>query len=179
MAVICERYADALLELASDTQTLTEYLDEIKLLDGLLDENPELSALFVNPKITAEEKEQVIKNCFEGKFAGDIVGLLMLVIRNGRAGELKGIIDCFITAAKKKLGIAVVYVESAASLSETIKRQLEAKLIATTGCRSLEMHYAVKKDLIGGVRVQMGDRILDNTVKTKIGILSKELRDNK
>ena len=178
MAVVNERYGEALLELAGNDETVREYLDEAKLLLKLFDENPELPALFVNPKIGLEEKEQVVRNCFEGRLSHDVVGLIVMLLRNGRATELRGVLEYIIAGAKEKLGIAIVFVESAAPLNDGIKKALEAKIIATTRYRSLEMHYSTDKNLIGGMKVRLGDRILDNTIDTKIKLLRTELRDN-
>ena len=178
MAVVNERYGEALLELAENDETVKEYLDESKLLLSLFDENPELPALFVNPKIGLEEKEQIVKNCFEGRISGNMVGLIIMLLRNGRADKLRGVLEFIVSGAKEKLGIAIVYVESAAPLTENIKKALEAKIIATTHYKSLEMHYTTDKSLIGGMKVRLGDRILDNTIDTKLKLLRTELRDN-
>ena len=178
MAVVNERYGEALLELADNDETLKEYLEEAKLLLKIFDETPELPTLFASPKIGLEEKEQFVRNCFEGRLLPDMVGLIVMLLRNGRETQLRGVLEYVISGAKEKLGVPMVYVESAAPLSDGIKKALEAKIIATTRYKSLEMSYATNKSLIGGMRVRLGDRILDNTIDTKIKLLRSELRDN-
>lgn len=176
MAVVDERYGEALLELAVESGQLSDYLDEAVVLKGVLLENPELTGLFVNPKITLEEKIDVVEKCFEGRFTSDICGMIKLVITNGRAGELEKILDWFVLAAKEKLGIGIVYVKSADELNDTTKKALENKMLQTTGYKKLEMHYSVEKELIGGLQVRLGDRIIDNTIRTRLDLLTKELR---
>lgn len=176
MAVVYERYGDALLSLAEDSKALAEYLEEVVVLKEALAAEPGLIGLFVNPKITVEEKQEVVGRCFDGRFSQDICGLVKLVVANGRAKDLVGILDWFIAAAKEKLGIGVVFVTSAVELSPEIKRALEAKMLATTHYKKLEMNYGIDKTLIGGLQIRLGDRIIDNTIKTKLSMLRAELR---
>ena len=56
-----------------------------------------------------------------------------------------------------------------------MKKNVEKKLLDTTDYVSFEMHYEVEPDLIGGMVIRIGDRVVDSSVRTKIYELSKEL----
>lgn len=176
MAVVNERYANALLELAVQENAAEQYLKEVSTLRAVLEENRELLDLYKNPKITLEEKLEVTQNCFHNRFSNDIVGLITLVVTNGRSEDLCGILDWFIDNVKEYLKIGIVYVESASELDETRKEALEAKILETTDYTTLEVHYSVKEELIGGMRVRIKDRIIDNSIRTKLDEMTKELR---
>lgn len=176
MAVVEERYAGALLEIAIRENLAKEYLDEVVVLGKALEEEPNLLSLYLNPKITLEEKLEVTDNCFKNRFSDDVVGLIRVVVTNGRSANLPGICQWFIDNIKDYLGIGIVYVESACELDNTRKTALERKILQTTDYVSLEMHYSVNIKLIGGMKVRIKDRIIDNSIQTKLEEMTKELR---
>ena len=55
------------------------------------------------------------------------------------------------------------------------KEQIVSKLLATTGYQQMEMHYQEDKDLIGGMVIRIGDRIVDSSIRTKLEELQKQL----
>ena len=64
---------------------------------------------------------------------------------------------------------------TAVSLNEDQKKEIENKLLATTPFDRMEMHYQVEEDLIGGMVIRIGDRVVDSSVKTKLFELQREL----
>ena len=176
MAAVEERYGEALLELAVEEKRERQYLEEVKLLKELLNENPGLIDFYNNPQITQVEKEEVTSKCFDEGLSPEIAGLITVLIRNGRTSSLMKVLDWFTDAIKEKLKIGVVYVESATEISDSKKKEIEAKLLATTSYESLEMHYEIKRELIGGLKIRIKDRIVDNTIQTKLQTMSNDLR---
>lgn len=176
MAVIDKRYADALLELAISEGKCEEYLEEVKVLLQVLGENTELQSLYVNPKITLEEKLALTDSCFSKSFSKDIVGLVSLIVKNGRSAFLEKILECFVLEAKEYLKIAIVKITSAKDLTDSQLKALEQKILETTDYKSAEISVTVDESLIGGMMVRIGDRIIDNTIKTKLDNMAKSLR---
>ena len=74
---------------------------------------------------------------------------------------------------EKKIGIA--YVTTPMEVTDAQKKQIEDRLLETTAYQSFRMHYAVDADLIGGMVIRIGDRVVDSSVRTKISELSREL----
>ena len=62
-----------------------------------------------------------------------------------------------------------------ANLDDAAKKEIEDKLLATTPFDRMEMHYQVEEDLIGGMVIRIGDRVVDSSVKTKLFELQREL----
>ena len=92
-----------------------------------------------------------------------------------RYGDIDAILDFFISEVKKLKGIGIAYVTTAADLNEAKKKEIEAKLLATTSFQKMEMHYQVDEDLIGGMVIRIGDRVVDSSVRTKLFELQREL----
>jgi len=175
MAVAQERYGRALLEIALSSGKTEEYLDEAETLLRVIKETPELISFLKNPKVTPEEKKDAVKAGFKD-FSDDITGLAEVMIDNGRQAEFKDVLEWFVAAAKEKLGIGVVYVTSAIALSDERKSMIEKKILETSGYKRLEVFYRLDESLIGGVNIRIRDRIIDNSIKTKLGQLTGELR---
>ena len=76
---------------------------------------------------------------------------------------------------KKLKGIGVAYVTTAIDLSEVKKKEIETRLLATTSFKKMEMHYQVDGDLIGGMVLRIGDRVVDSSVRNKLFELQREL----
>lgn len=168
-------YGEALFELASESGREEEFLDEVETLKQLLDENPDFGRLMNHPKILKEEKLKVLEEVFSGRISRELLGFLHLVATKDRYGEIDAILDFFVDKVKQHKGIGIAYVATAVSLNEAQKKEIESKLLSTTPFHRMEMHYQVEKDLIGGMVVRIGDRVVDSSVKNKLFELQREL----
>jgi len=168
-------YGGALFELAVEEGREDEFLEEIIQLKGILSENPAFGRLMNHPKILKEEKLKVLEEVFEGRISKELLGLLHLVVSKDRYGEIDAILDHFVGEVKKLKGVGVAHVTTAYGLNEAKRKEVEEKLLSTTSFKKMEMHYQVDEDLIGGMVVRIGDRVVDSSVKSKLSALQREL----
>jgi len=173
--LVSATYGEALFELAAEEGREEEFLDEVNQLKVLLGENPDFGRLMNHPKILKEEKLKVLENVFSGRMSKELLGFLHLVVTKDRYGEIDAILDFFVNKVKEQKRIGIAYVTTAISLNETQKKEIEEKLLATTSFVKMEMHYRVDEDLIGGMVIRIGDRVVDSSVKTKLFELQREL----
>ena len=168
-------YGEALFELAVEEKKEEAVLEEITQLREILVENPDFGKLMNHPKVTKEEKLKVLREVFENRISMELLGFLHLVVSKDRYGEIDAILDYFVDEVKRLKGIGIAYVTTAFHLSEAKKKEIEAKLLATTSFRKMEMHYRIEEDLIGGMVIRIGDRVVDSSVKNKLFELQREL----
>lgn len=168
-------YGEALFELAVEEGREDEFLIEITQLKELLKENPDFGKLMNHPKILKEDKLKVLEEVFKGRISPELLGFLYLIVSKDRYSDIDSILDYFIDEVKKLKGIGIAYVTTAIDLSEVKKKEVEAKLLATTSFKKMEMHYQVDEDLIGGMVIRIGDRVVDSSVKNKLFELQREL----
>lgn len=64
---------------------------------------------------------------------------------------------------------------SATELSAEQKESIEKRLLETTSYESFRMNYDVDAGLIGGMVIRIGDRVVDSSIRTKLGNMAKEL----
>jgi len=168
-------YGDALFELAVEEHKVDEFMEEAVLIQTVLKENPDLGAVMAHPEIIKEERIRLIENCFKGRISDEMVGFLAVVIKKDRYTELPGIFAHFAARVREYKKIGVAEVVSASELTDTWKKQMEAKLLATTGYQKMEITYRVDKSLIGGLILRIGDRVVDNSLKSRLAAMKSQL----
>jgi len=173
--LVSTTYSDALFELALDKGALDSYAEEMHFVKESIDMNVEFGKLLNHPKITIEEKSTIIESVFKGKVSDDVTGFLVLIVEKGRTSELMAIIGDFLMKVKEHNKVGTAYVTSAVGLSGPQKDKLTAKLLQTTRYKSFEMEYDVDPSLIGGLVVRIKDRVVDNSIKTKLYLMSNKL----
>ena len=173
--LISKTYGDALFELALEENKIDDYVEEVRGVAQVLDENEDLTKLLNHPKIGKEEKIQVISQIFEGRISRELLGLINMIVEKDRNNEMKEIFTYFIDRVKEYKNIGVASVTSAVELTDSQKAQVEKRLLETTKYVQFEINYEVDKDLIGGMVIRIGDRVVDSSIRTRIYELTKDL----
>lgn len=177
MAGVVEKtYGHALFTLAKEQNRTKELMEEAQVVCEVLKESPELVKFYNHPKVSPEEKRELTEQCFKGRVSDDMTGFLVLVVENGRQDDLEACLKEFIAEVKEDAGIGVVTVVSALPMTEDQRAKLEAKILGTTRYKSLEVDYQVDKGLIGGLTIQIKDRVMDCTIRTQLSEMTKELQ---
>ena len=173
--LISKTYGEALFELAIEENRMDEFLEEAELALRVIRENPEFSTMMNHPRIDQEEKVRVVENVFGASLSREITGLLRIIVQKDRYKETEDILSWFIEQVKQEKGIGQAFVTSALPLSDAQKKQIEEKLLATTSYKQMEMVYETDESLIGGLRIRIGDRVVDSSISNKLSDLKREL----
>lgn len=173
--LIEEVYGEALFELALEENKTESLLQEVSEVKKVLLDNPELTKLMLHPGVPVEEKEKVLENIWGERISRELTGMMLLLLKKDHYKQLPGVLDVFLTKIKKHEKIGIAYVQSAVALRREQQKQVEERLLETTDYESFEMHFEVDESLIGGVVIRIGDRVLDNSIKTKLETLSRQL----
>ncbi len=173
--LIAKTYGEALFETALEKEKIDEMYEEVLAIREILSENPKLVRLFDHPNIIKEEKLQVVDAVFADRLSPEMTGFLRIVIEKGRQSELDGIFAWFIAKVKEHKKIGIAYVTSAAELSDRQKRQVEERLLATTAYEAFEIQFSVDEELIGGLVIRIGDRVVDSSIKSRLYEMRKDL----
>ena len=166
--LISKTYGDAHLEIANEEKKVDLLLEEVTAVMEILKDNPEFSKLMNNPRISVDEKQTVMSNVFEGRISKELMGFFSMIVNKGRYDHIDEILTYFQDEVKKIKGIGVAYVTTPLELSDTQKKSVEKKLLETAGFKQMEMHYDIDTELVGGMRIRIGDRVVDSSIHTKI-----------
>ena len=173
--LISKTYGDALYELAVEKEIASELMEEIRAVKQILVDNDEFVKLMLHPGVPKQEKLQMVEKIFAGRVSDDLTGFLLIITENERFKDIDGIFAYFIDTVKASMGIGVAYVTTPSELSEANKKAVEARLLETTDFASMEMNFAIDEELIGGMTIRIGDRVVDTSVRSKLNDLTKQL----
>ena len=174
--LVTTTYADALFQLAVEENRVDELYSEVCTLKKILEDNPDLFKIMTHPSVDKNEKIETVRNIFSGRVSGEVCGLLNQIVVNNRYEETEGILDSFISMVKEYKKIGVAHVETPTALSDAQKQTIERKLLDTTDYVEMEMDYTVDAKLIGGMRIRIGDRVVDSSISSKLEDLARSLR---
>jgi len=173
--LVSSTYGDALFELALSEGRLDELYEEIASVRDVFLENEELVRFLNHPKVPKEEKLAVIVNVFSGRVSEETVGFLHIITDKDRYNDMIPIFDHFLKRVKDHNGIGKAVVTSAFPLSDRQKEAVETRLLETTDYKSFEMDYRVVPEILGGLVIRIGDRIVDSSLKSQIDKMTREL----
>ena len=173
--LISKTYGEALFELAVEENKTSLFLEDVGSLLRVIQENEDFGQFMNHPKIPKEEKIAVMESIFRDRIDRELLGFLVTIVEKDRYSEVEEILKYVIDSIKEYRKIGVVFVTTAIPLQENEKKDIEAKLLATTKYQTLECHYKVDETLIGGMVIRMGDRVVDSSIRTKLESLERDL----
>lgn len=176
---IASRYAKSLLELGVEQNQLEEVVSDVKQFIQSVDGSKELRNLLRSPIIKSDKKVGVYKAIFGGKFNSLADRFFELVIKKGRESVLPEICTEFLHQYKEHKGVSGVKITSAIALSEEEKGKIKERLLSSDQTYAkVELEYEVDASLIGGFKIELGDKLYDDSVAHKIELLRKEFSNN-
>jgi F-type H+-transporting ATPase subunit delta len=171
-----QRYAKALFELASETRALGAVESDLKSLSAALADSADLRRLLASPAFSAADKAKGLAGiAAKAKYNATTVKFLGLLAANGRASDLKGAIAAFQALAAKARGAVFAEVTSAAALSPAQAKGVAAALRTALG-KDPEITTRVDPALLGGLKVRVGSRLFDASLKSKLDSLKFALK---
>ncbi|MET0518757.1 MAG: F0F1 ATP synthase subunit delta [Burkholderiaceae bacterium] len=165
LATIARPYAEALYQVAlkHDVKAWGQQLDALALVAG----DAELRQFADNPKVTAEQVFAVTTAAAQLQLADGLQNFLREVIANGRLTALPAVAEQFHVLANAAAGVADAQIFSAYPIEPAQLAEVMGALEKRFG-RKLEAHVSLEPALIGGIRVVVGDEVLDTSVKARL-----------
>ena len=172
-------YAESLLAAAS--KKAPQAVDEVgaELSDfvrEVVTENPTVGALIANPTIGKKVKTAALSAALEGRSSDLLRGLVAVLAHNSRLDLLRGIAAAYRGLLDDRAGRVRVRVASAVDLSDAQRSELTASLKKLLRQEPV-LDVRVDPDLLGGLVIQVGDSVIDTSVRTRLRSLRTLLLD--
>lgn len=167
---ISSDYALSLFSLAREQGRIEDYGKSLEEVRQIVSEQPEWLSLVHSPAIPLEERLSLIDAAWSHLEVKEILYFLKLLCEKGRIRGLKECISEFFLLEKEWKKHILVEVRFASPLTKEQKAKLEEKIRTITG-KIPEITYREDPSLIGGIRVQIEDAVLDGSLSGKIGAL--------
>jgi F-type H+-transporting ATPase subunit delta len=173
MEELAEVYARALFEAAKDDDVLDRVHDELGEFADALDSDRNLQVFLFSPYFSSEEKKDGVT-----KIVTDaderVVNFLELLAERHRMPALFRIRRTFDSMWAEENKLLPVTVTSAVDLDESLVKDIGKRIEEQTG-RRVELSSNVDPDVLGGLQVQVGNMVLDATVRNRLDQLRKQV----
>jgi F-type H+-transporting ATPase subunit delta len=170
------RYARALFDLAVETSALDAVEADLKTLKAMLAESADLRSLMVSPRFSADDKAAGLTAVASRVGASQTtLKFLGLLAANRRTGAFAAIAAAFEALAAAHRGLIAARVTTATPLSAAQSKALAAALATALG-REPQVETVVDPKILGGLKVRVGSRLYDASLKSKLDSLKFALK---
>jgi len=175
---VAQRYAKALFDLALETGKVEEVKNDLDTINGV--KHPELQILLISPVITGEKKTSVFEAVFAKHVQPLTTSFFKLVFMKGRSVAIKEIVSAFMNMYRTHKGIQVVELTTAIPLSEETRKSIKAILQQNVMLlnKTIELNEHVDASLIGGMVVQVDDKLFDASIRHDLQFIKRQFVKN-
>ena len=176
--VIAEKYSQAMFDIACDQNTLEEMEKELQAVQDILQNSKELQDVLAHPLLPGDAKKNILKEIFATKVSPMVLHFLFVMVDRRR----EMYIDAAVTGFKKLYWKARNMVEAKIRVIEPLTAKQEAELLeqlkAMTGS-TVVPHYIIDTSILGGMVIQIEDRLIDGSLKRQLKTLEDKLLRSK
>ncbi|MCW5980730.1 MAG: ATP synthase F1 subunit delta [Bryobacteraceae bacterium] len=177
---IANRYAHALADVVLDPSSgidARRSAGQLRSVEALVKESPDLRAVLMNPAVTPPRKRAVVSRLVEPlALPPALRNFLFVLIDRRRIGLLDEIRQAFENVLDQRLGVVRADIASAKDLDAGQRAMLTEKLAMLTGSQ-VRPEYAVDPSLLGGAVVRIGSTIYDGSLRGQMEALRKRLTE--
>jgi F-type H+-transporting ATPase subunit delta len=171
------RYATAVFELALEENTVDQVVADLDRFDALIAESPDLRRLVRSPVFSAEAQQAALAAVLErAGISGIAASFLRLLAANRRLFAVRDMIRGLRALVARHKGEVTAQVTVAEGLAEKHLEALKDALKAVTG-KDVTLDVTVDPQIIGGLIVKVGSRMVDSSLKTKLNSIKHAMKE--
>jgi len=171
---VATRYAEALLLSAKEAGVRDEVAESFAAVLAVVKDNTDLRIFIDSPQVRTEEKKELLQTVFGDAIEPVLLRFFLLLLDKNRIDNTRDIGEVFAQLVERDRGLQHATVVTAVPLPDDLAERLRTVLDGFTKT-TVVLDLVVDPDVIGGVRVQLGDRVLDGTVRTNLDELARDL----
>jgi F-type H+-transporting ATPase subunit delta len=167
-------YAQALLDLALAAGVVDQIAQQVEQLRALIGQDAALRGLLSSRLLSVIQRAASLERIFRGRVHDVLYRFVQVVNRKQRLGALAGMLAAFDELAEEHRGVREVDAYVAAPLSED-----EAMAVSAAVGRAIDRHVILNQhvdpSLIGGLKLRVGDRLIDGSVAAQLRLMQRKL----
>jgi len=167
-----KRYAQAAFDIAQASDSIQEWDEQLSML-AQASNIPEFASLMQAPEIKPEERSKTLELVIPSLSDGTR-NLLMLIAKRGAVKVLPQVYSRFQELSDGAQGVVRVQVTSAIELTDADQKRITEQLAASLG-KEVRITTAVKPELLGGLVIRVGDRVIDGSAQQRLQALKGTL----
>ncbi len=168
-------YAKALFEIGLEEQAVGRIYDDLHAVHAAIRGlDAELQAFFTMPQLRRDDKRRILDMVFEGKVGRPVLGLLHILVKKRREPLLDNVVEEFDRYRDRHEGRVQASVTTARKMDADLAEALRAALEQRTK-KTVVLHERIDPEVLGGIRVNLGDYVLDGTVRRGLQDMRRSL----
>lgn len=171
---ISKKYANALFETALEKSITQKIYDDLVFTEQTLESNEQLKDFIYSPVIKSDDKKDVIDKLFSIHTDKITLDFLFILIDNSRFDILNEVINQYSIILNSNNNIVKPVIISAVELNQDQKNSITMKLENKLK-KKIIPDYMINEDIIGGIIVEIEDKTIDCSLKTKFDNMKKQL----
>ena len=171
---IARPYAEAIFKLAVESQALTAWSDMLRFL-ALVVNDERIRIISDSPSVSAKQFSELLLDICKNKLNGQNRNFIFLIVENGRVNVLPQVSELFEQLKAEHEGVLEASIVSAFAMNKSQLRKLIDSLEHKFK-RRIEAKVSIDPELIGGVKVEIGDKILDTSIRGKLEAMAIALK---
>jgi F-type H+-transporting ATPase subunit delta len=170
--IAAKRYAEAVFQIARDSQSLSAWRADLQAIGGVLGE-PEILALLESGKVPEPAKFDLLRRSLAG-VSPLALNFAMLLVQRRRVALAPQVTDFYFEMADNYLGIAHAEVTTAVPVSAEEQQLIAEQLSRITG-KKVDVQMRTDPSIIGGMIAKIGDRLIDGSTRSRLIALRSRL----
>jgi F-type H+-transporting ATPase subunit delta len=170
---IARPYAEAAFRLAREQNALPAWSDALALINAVV-ADAQIAVLIDDPNVGIAQLEGVIIGAVGKHLSGEARNFVQMLVQNRRLGLIVQICDMFEALRREQEGVMEATVVSALPLTDGQLQPLVASLEKKYG-RKITAKVELDPQLIGGLKIMVGDKVIDATVRGRLDAMAAAL----
>ena len=171
------RYATALFELARESNAVDQAQSDLKAFDALVAQSAELERLVRSPMFSADDQARAVGAVLDRMGLGGIAAnFVRVVARNRRLFAVRDMITAFNRLVAQHKGEVTAQVTVAETLNDARLNDIRDALRQVTG-KDVKVDVTVDPSIIGGLKVKLGSRMVDASLRTKLNSIKIAMKE--
>ena len=175
---VASRYVKSLLGLAVEQNSLEQVNTDMQLFAHVCSTSREFTNMLKSPVIKHEKKRDILQAIFKSKINKLSMAIIDMLTKKNREPLLPAIATEFHNAYNIHKGIQKATVSATIALDEKMKAEIEALVRKISNKKDIELEQKIDKSLIGGFILNVGDRQIDASIKSKLKSLKTKFAEN-
>lgn len=172
---VAERYAGALFDIAREKGLMDKIEEELRGILEALESSADFRRVFYHPQVPAAVKKEIVKALFGDKVETYTLNFVNVLLDARREVFFKDIVAYYIRLANQVRNVVEVKVTSAVEVPPAYREELLAALAKVTG-KEVRVTYETKPDILGGLVIRIGNRVIDSSVARQLERLRDQIR---
>ena len=173
-STVARPYAEAAFRLADEAGALGRWSEMLAAL-AMVSDDARVRTAAADPRLSDAQRAGLFISILGGRLTGEAENFLRVLAQNDRLALLPEIRGQFEVLKNEREGVLEAEVQSAFELSDAQLKDIVQRLEKKTG-RKVRPHVSVDRELIGGVRIVLGDKVIDGSARAQLAALETALK---